>query len=128
MRLGRLLLEYILWHYTRGFLDLWRLFANFMWFWYNVFSIPFLLMSLFAPFERMHENLSASADGDDLFTSIVANIILRIVGAILRLSISVIGICFLLITIVLGLGALVVWPLLPVVVSGAFTWGIYTLL
>ena len=85
-------------------------------------------MSLFAPFERMHENLSASADGDDLFTSIVANIILRIVGAILRLSISVIGICFLLITIVLGLGALVVWPLLPVVVSGAFTWGIYTLL
>lgn len=128
MRLGRLFVQYIWWHYTRGFVDLFRLVLNFLWSVYNIFSIPFLLLSLFAPFERMHENVSEATDGDDIFTSIIANIILRVVGAILRLTISLIGICLLLVTLALGLIAVAVWPFLPVVAGGIFVWGIYTLL
>lgn len=128
MRVGRLFVQYIWWHYTRGFIDLFHFLLNILWSVYNIFSIPFLLLSLFAPFERMHENVSEATDGEDIFASIVANIILRIVGAVLRLTISVIGTCLLLITLAFGLVVFVVWPFIPVAIVGTFVWGIYILL
>lgn len=124
MQFGRLLTRYIVWHFTRGFVDLWRVVENFLWFFYHFFSIPFLLGSLFAPLERIHENYTQSRDENELFENFVANILMRIIGAFLRLGISLIGLIVLFVALIIGIFALFVWPFLPFAVGIFFYWGL----
>jgi hypothetical protein len=87
-----------------------------------IFSILFLLRSLFAPFERMHENVLS--DPNEIFENIMSNIILRLVGAVLRLAISGIGLILLAITLLLEVAAFILWPLLPFVAVGALCFAV----
>ena len=128
MEATQVLWRYLLWHYTKAFADLWHFFENLLWAVYNIFSIFFLLRSLFSPFERVHEKYGSSIDAEDFFENIMANIILRLVGAILRLCIIVIGLVLLLLTCALEIIAFIAWPLLPFAALGLLIFGVGALM
>ena len=119
MKLGRLAAEYFAWHYSTAFLDLWRIYTNFLWFLYNLFSISFLLATLFDPFERIHAD-HAQGDLQDFVSAFIANTLMRVVGAVIRLCVIIIGTVLLWATALLGLCIFVLWPLLPCIIGTLF--------
>ena len=127
MKFGRLATDYFVWHYSTAFFDLWRVFTNFLWFIYSLFSISFLLETFFDPFERRQETHRSSDDIDDFLSSIVVNILMRMVGVVMRFFIILFGIVLLILTLILGLLAFVLWPLLPLVVVAMFVLSMFLL-
>ena len=116
---------YIFWHYTSGVSDFLRIWKNFLWFFYNLFSIPILLQTLFVPFRRLQEKRVGGFSIEASAENIVANILMRLVGFFARLIIIVIGIIMLTLVVISGLALFVVWFLLPVIVPILLVWGFY---
>ena len=114
MRLGRIATQYIVWHYRSAWLDLWRLYKNFLWFVWNFFSISFLLETLLDPFQRLHESYSAGSEiVNDFFSALIVNTLMRVVGFVVRGMVIVLGLFALAGEIVLGALVFLVWALLP---------------
>jgi len=107
---------YLAWHYTfaiRDFLGIW---GNMIWFTYKYFSIPVLLKTLFSPFKRLREYSKNGLDIGSFFEALVVNIVMRLVGFILRSSVIFIGIISLIASVLLGLVAFFVWLALPALI------------
>lgn len=85
-------IDYFLWHYYRAPGEAFHIWQNLMWFIIRLFSIPPLLRSLFSPFRRMTEERKDKWDIEELMGVIIVNGISRVLGAILRLIIILIGI------------------------------------
>lgn len=106
--------NYILWHYSTAYVDGARVWWNYMWFVNHLFAVPEVLKSWFAPFKRMQEaKANILLHPDDFFANLFVNLIMRLVGFLLRTTIITLALlCF---TIVLVGGALfiVLWTLLP---------------
>ena len=128
MKIGRLVTQYFAWHYSVAFVDLWRVFTNFLWFIYTLFSISFLLETFFDPFQRIQESHHSGEDVNDFFAAIVVNILMRIVGMVMRFFIILMGLVALLFALLLGICTFVLWPLLPFVVVGMFALGTFQLI
>ncbi|MEI7720197.1 MAG: hypothetical protein WCI89_03250 [bacterium] len=128
MKLGRIAGQYLVWHYSVAFDDLWRVFCNFLWFVWNLFSISFLLKTLFDPFERIREGGRAGDGVQNFFSALAVNVTMRIVGVCARLMVVVMGVALLLLTLLLGVCAFVLWPLLPGVVAVLFVLSVSLLL
>lgn len=115
---------YISWHYGRALTDIFRIWTNFLWFIYHFFSIPFLLSTLFSPWRRLHETYKGGLDFAELGTTIVINILMRIVGAVARLAIILFGLGILLSFFVLGILFFILWVLMPLIIVTLFTTGV----
>ena len=112
---------YLLWHYTRAWGDLVRLYRNLAWFLWHFFSIGVLSQTLFAPWKRLYEGRNKDTAG--LLGSIIMNLILRVVGLIARTSTICFGFFAIVILSVGFVLFLLVWPLLPIVVVGLLMQG-----
>lgn len=106
-------IAYLGWHYTIAYHDIFRVWTNFMWFVYHLFSVPVLLRSLFSPWKRMDMRYQKGLNIEDWAGTFVVNIMMRIVGAIARFVIILIGTLGLIIFGIGGLCILLVWALLP---------------
>jgi hypothetical protein len=124
MKFTLLFSYYLAWHYTRGFLDLFGVIQNFFWFLYNFFSIPTLLLTLFSPLMRLKETYQGDLDPGEYISTIAVNIIMRFVGAALRLFVIAMGIAFLLAALVGSAAAVALWVFLPPLVPVLFFGGI----
>lgn len=124
MKIGELFVHYLLWHYTTGFADLFGVVRNFLWFFYNFFSIPLLLRTLFSPLERLQEKYTGGLDVAEFFSTLAVNIIMRLVGAALRLFVIVFGLLTLTATGGIGSILFVAWVFLPFAVPLSFFWGV----
>lgn len=116
------------WWYTKGWLTLARTGRERIKGVLNLFSVPLLVGSLFAPFRQISAGrptggpLSAQlqAFGDRLFS--------RFIGAIVRSFLIVIGVATVVVVSVSVLVLLLIWPLVPfapvisMVVVGALQW------
>lgn len=116
MRLARLPLQYLQWHYGAAFADLARIFSNYLWFLYNLFSISYLLETFFDPFERIRDESRSGADVSDFFSSLLVNTLMRIVGMCVRFAVILIGIVLLLITLLIGAVTFLLWPFVPLAI------------
>lgn len=85
-----LLLDFIVWYYSKAIIDVLAVWFNFMWFITHFFSMPLLVRTLFSPWKRMTDD-STRRTIEGFFEAIVMNIMSRIFGAIARLSLIVIG-------------------------------------
>jgi len=83
--------HYVAWHYTQGLSEILHLYRNFWWFINRLFSIPQLYSSLLAPFRRITEVQRARWSFEDFATRIVINTLSRLIGAIFRLTLLLIG-------------------------------------
>jgi hypothetical protein len=123
MKVGKLVGYYFVWHYGPAFLDMLGVFQNILWFLYNFFSIPILLSTLIAPFERIQETYAGGLDPQGFLESLVFNLIMRVIGFIMRSVVIVVGIVVLLGAVVLELVMFVLWVFLPIVIISLFLAG-----
>lgn len=122
-----LFVDYFLWHYTRAFRDLLSIWTNFFWFVIHFFSIPLLLRTLLSPWKRVKEDLHQGSV-EDFFAAIVVNIVTRIIGALVRLTIIVLGLISLVLLLVGLFLFLVFWILFPIVIAYLFLLGVALIL
>lgn len=109
--------HYLIWHYSIGLADLFRVYGNFLWFIWNFFSIPLLLKTLIAPWKRMSEDKKkAGLHPEEFFGNLLVNILMRFIGMIMRLIIIIVGLIMFLVVLTLGIIAILIWTLLPLVI------------
>ncbi len=114
---------YSVWHYSRGIKDFIRVWTNFIWFFWNFFSISLLAKTLFSPFRRMNEDYKKGFDPVQFFQTLLINFILRMVGAVARTIIILIGIGVLCATLILGSVLFVAWVIGPITIGILFFGG-----
>jgi hypothetical protein len=105
---------YLNWHYTRGFTELVKNLLNFIIFEFHFFSVKDLLLTLLAPFQRLQEDYGTNTiDFQKILSAVIVNLIMRIVGFLVRSFILLfaficIGISLLLLPIII-----LIWIALP---------------
>jgi len=117
-------LKWLFWHFIevpKSILLGWKSFLKFN---LNYFSMGALLMSLFAPWKGDTGDYGRGFDAKRYFDTFLGNMISRILGAIIRLVIIVIGLIFFIATLFVGFFVLLIWILLPVIVIGGFFYAI----
>ncbi len=116
--------HYLIWHYSIGLADLFRIVGNFLWFIWNFFSIPLLFKTLFSPWKRLSEGKKKPGlHPDEFFGNLIVNSIMRLIGVFARLIMIVFGLVFCVLVFVSGILAIVVWLTLPVLVPFLFLLG-----
>ena len=89
-----MLSEYLSWHFVKVPKDILMAFRNFLLFNFNYFSVFFLLKTLFAPWRKYKESYGRGFDFKRYFETFTFNLASRILGAIVRLIIILIGLIF----------------------------------
>lgn len=120
----RFALEYIRWHYYEGLISIYYIIGNFVWFFYEFFSIPILLKTLFNPFNRLDEGYAKGFRIELWLQTFVVNSLMRVVGALLRLMLILFGIAMILITVLIGACFLLAWTLAPLFLTFLVLYGI----
>jgi hypothetical protein len=116
---------YFRWHYSRALLDYLHVWAVFIWYVGYLFSIPNMVQSLFSPLRRLGEEYPSRK----MFTLgpflevLIVNVIMRIVGAIVRLGILVTAALSFAIVALGGIVGFFLWLALPAVLPVAFAQG-----
>ena len=108
------------WHFyemPKFLLEVWK---NYILFISNLFSLPFLLKSLFAPWRKYRWNYPKGFDIGEFFSTLISNIFSRILGAIMRIVLIIIGIPFQIFVIFAGLIIFLLWMLIPFIIIGGF--------
>lgn len=109
---------YLNWHYTQGLFELSKNLWNFILFEFHFFSIKDLLLTLLAPFQRLKENYGNNAiDFQKVLSSLLVNIIMRIVGFIVRSFILFFGFLCIGISLLLFPVIVIVWLILPFILA-----------
>lgn len=115
--------RYVLWHYSRAFLDVTRVFSNIVWFLWHLFSIPELLLNLFSPFERLDEKPKTFMP-KDIAEAAVVSLLMRVVGALVRLPIILFGLAAILFAVALWVLAYILWIFLPIISPFLIAYGV----
>lgn len=113
-----LVLDMLHWWYSRGFLELigglkerLRNAADF-------FSIGLLMQNFFSPYRQISAQGTSSSALSDRLQAFSDLLISRVVGAVVRFFILIFGIIVIVLQITMGLVAIIVWPLIPMVTIG----------
>lgn len=120
-------MSFLVWHYTKGLRSLFLIARNFLWFFFEFFSIGELSKTLFFPWHRdVSRKYWRGFDPVRWVWFVAENAVSRIIGAIVRFCVIVFGLfVFLLAGFVFAL-VLLLWNLLPLlllVCIGGFLWG-----
>ncbi len=118
------LIEYYKWHYGRSLAEFFKISKTFFGFLIHFFSISLLLRTLFHPWRRMKEQYSGGLDLKALFSSLIVNTLMRLIGIISRLVIILLGIFTLLSSFVVSVVGFIVWIFLPLISIGCVVAGI----
>lgn len=124
----RLILSYFIWHYTVALKDFFNLSKNFLWFIFHFFSISVLLKTLFSPWQKLDESYKRGFNLNAIFETFVVNVLMRIVGFFIRITMIVVGTLTWIITLATSIVTFMVWIFLPFVITILFISGIKLLL
>lgn len=120
--------HYLFWHYSTAFGEIRHVAKNLLWFVVHFFSLPQLFRSLLSPYRRMTEDRGKTFDLEDLAGFIIINLISRIIGLVLRLTIILAGTASLLILFFLILLTYIVWSIAPLFLLVCLLFGIRLLI
>ncbi|KPJ54843.1 hypothetical protein AMJ47_03290 [Parcubacteria bacterium DG_72] len=115
--------KFFAWYYidtVSGLLKAWK---NFLLFNMEYFSIPTLLKTFFSHWHRYYSPYGNIFDFWKNFESLVFNLMSRIIGAMLRTILIVIGIVLEIFILIAGLAILFVWIVMPGLLVGGFLFG-----
>ena len=120
--------NYAVWHYTRGVHDLFVIWKNIMWFVKEFFSINLLFKTFFKPWKRLQEKHYRNEGISEFLSNILINVMMRIVGMIIRSVVILVGLFVLLISTVFGILLFGIWFILPPLNIFLFIAGIISLI
>ena len=115
--LVELMRDYARFHYGRGVKEYIAIANNILGFLWHFFSFRILVQTLVQPVRRLGESYEKGAGLAAFFSALLVNILMRLTGLFLRLSIMFVGLCVYVIIIPILVLVLVVWLLLPVLVA-----------
>lgn len=120
--------DYLLWHYGAAYADIVGICRNYLWAVHHVFSLADVLKSLFAPFKRLKEEpVNLIRDPSGFFVNLTVNLIMRIVGFVVRVVFIVLALLAFLAVILFGVVFLLLWTVLPALVIYIFMNGLVLL-
>lgn len=128
MRVLMLVPYYIAWHYTRAIRNFITIWGNLISLSFSFFSVATLFRTLFAPYKRMGEKYSGGLDLENIFGTAIVNTMMRIVGMVMRSVLITVGLLCTLGVIIMGLGALVIWLVFPILAPFLFFAGCISVL
>src|SRR3989344_7373946 len=107
-------MSFLSWHYSNGISFYFRRYIFTIKWIAHYFSLSLLLTSLFAPWKRLvDKEKKPGFDLTRVFEKFTFNILSRIIGAAVRLTLLLVGIFAIVFVSVTGLLGLVVWILIP---------------
>ena len=118
---------YLRWHYSRALLEGFVIGRNTVWFVYHFFSVPILMHTFLAPFQRLGEPYKKGFYLQYNLSVFTVNTLMRIVGVCMRSVLIVVGIIATLMSIGIGIFALLMWLVLPFGTVVALAIGLYNL-
>lgn len=118
---------YIAWHYSRGIHDVLVRCKDFLWFFWNLFSITVLAQTFFAPFQRLGQAAPKGFKPEKMLEAFATTLIMRIVGMVVRTSVIVLGLLVQLAVVCVGIFFLLVWIVLPFMLVGLLAVGVIAL-
>jgi hypothetical protein len=117
--------HYFVWHYGLAIKKLTKIYGNLISFVFNFFSVPVLVASYFSPWRRLGEDYpDKSVYLFDYFSVFLVNLIMRLLGILMRTVIIVLGMSMTLAVILSYPLILAFWVALPLVVIVCFLIGI----
>lgn len=93
---------------------------NYILFALNYFSLPILLKSLFAPWRRYKWNYPKGFNVAEFFNTLISNVFSRILGALMRVVLIIVGLVFQIFVVLSGLIIFLLWILVPFIVIAGF--------
>lgn len=116
-----IIVPYVRWHYydqPSAFLKAWR---NFVLFGIEFFSVRTLLRTFFSPWKQMYSvRKTLGFDIGDILKTGIENILVSMIGAVLRSWVLLLAICYEILIIIIGLILILFWFLLPFIIM----WGL----
>ena len=113
--------DYMVWHYSRAYVDLLHIWWNYIWFVNHLFAVPDVMMNWLAPFKRLQENkVNFIKSPQDFFANITINIIMRIVGAFIRTALIFMALVSFAFVFAFGFAFLLLWTILPILIGHFF--------
>ena len=112
---NNIFIEWFLWQFFEmpGFLlEVWK---NYLMFALNIFSLPLLLKTFFAPWKKYNWRYPKAFDVAEFFNTLISNTFSRILGAMLRVVLIIAGILFQIFVVVAGSVIFIGWFLAPIV-------------
>jgi hypothetical protein len=109
--------DYLVWHYSRAYSDIVHIWWNYLWFVNHLFSVPDVFMTWLAPWRRLQEEeINIVKDPQGYFANLFINLIMRIVGFVMRTALLAIALSGFVIIFALGASFLLLWTLLPILI------------
>ena len=128
MQVILIVLGYFKWHYSKAIVSLTKIWKNFLYFLFEFFSIQLLFKNFFDPWKRMTDNYPKSFNLKKYFYAFLANIIIRLVGMLMRLALIIIGLVACLLLIIAYPVAVAIWLLLPLIVIYLLSTGLFLII
>jgi hypothetical protein len=128
MQTTKLLYYYVSWHYGRALRDFKSVYSGFISFFFNFFSIPLLVETLFDPWRRLMDEKKEKGLIEGALGKIIVNFLMRIVGFGMRTITIVIGLAATAVAAVVGIILFLVWLALPLILVFLFFAGLKGLL
>lgn len=129
MQIVSIIFDYLSWHYSLAYVDMFGIWRNYLWAVKQQFSVPEVFKSLFSPFKRLQEEkVNIIKKPEEFFANFFVNIIMRIVGFVLRTALLAIALVAFLLVTGLGILTLLLWTVLPLLVVYFFIVGLSYLL
>jgi len=119
-----IILQYLIWQFfdvPRQLLLIWK---NFFLFVLNYFSLPLLLRTFFSPWKKYKWSYGKGFDAKRYFEVLSSNLVSRILGAITRSFLIVVGLAVEIFVISLGLVIFFGWLLSPLLLVWGFFFGL----
>lgn len=116
--------HYLLWHYSRAYIEWFNVWTNLLWFVVNFFSIPQLIRSWFSPWKRMTEERTKAWDFEDFAGTILINLLSRIIGAMLRTVVIAMGLVALAFMMAFGVLVYALWLIAPILILALIITGV----
>lgn len=109
--------DYLVWHYSVAYVDMLHIWWNYLWFVDHLFSVPDVLRSWISPFRRLKEdNVNILKDPETFFGNLFVNIIMRMVGFVIRTALILIALIAFIAVFAAGAVFIVFWSALPVII------------
>ena len=123
-----IILGYLRWHYGKAIISLTIIWKNFLNFIFNFFSINLLFKNFFDPWKRMTDSYPSSFDLKKYFYAFMTNMIVRVVGMLMRGFLIIIGLAVYVLFALLYPVTLIIWLVLPLFVLGLFLLSLFLII
>ena len=123
-----ILVQYFIWHFCDESKEILKGWKNFLLFNLDFFSIPILFKTLFSYWKRYYWVPGRGFNFSEYFNVLFSNLTSRILGAIIRLVLIIIGVFCEILVFFFGLLAFLGWFFLPIIMILGIFLGFSTIL